>query len=168
MIRAFLAVAAAGATLATLGFTGSGASVAATPGGQLWTARYDNGGTDDSTSVAASSDGTKVFVTGRSETQFDGSPQYTTVAYNATTGAQLWASRYSGAAIGTDVAVSPDGTKVFVTGRTELNDHPRFATVAYNAATGAQLWAKLYGSGYGLLGAAPSSLAVSPNGSRGW
>ncbi|HEY1345630.1 MAG TPA: hypothetical protein VGF54_11625 [Streptosporangiaceae bacterium] len=166
MIRAFLAAAAAGATLATSGFTGSGASVAAAPGEQLWTARYDNGGTDDASSVAASPDGTKVFVTGTSETQFDGSPQYTTVAYNATTGAQLWASRYIGAAIGTDVALSPDGTEVFVTGRTELNDHPRFATVAYNAASGAQLWAKLYGSGAGLSGAAPSSLAVSPDGSR--
>jgi WD40 repeat protein len=175
--RAFLA-AAATATLATLGFSGAsgadraipqaarpGVSVAAAPGEQLWVARYNHGGTDDATSVAVSPDGTKVFVTGTSETQFDGSPQDATVAYNAATGAQLWASRYS-AAVGTDVAVSPDGTKVFITGRTELNDHPRFATVAYNAATGALLWARLYGSGVGLFGAAAGSLAVSPDGSR--
>jgi hypothetical protein len=115
--RAFLAAAAAVATLATLGFTatngagaatsqaaeperplaGPGISTAAADAGQrLWTARYNHGGADDATSVAVSPDGTRVFVTGTSETQFGGSPQFTTVAYNAATGAELWASRYGG------------------------------------------------------------------------
>ncbi len=182
MMRAF-AAAAAGATLAAGGAAGASAATspaagtarpaagrvvsaaAASPGEQLWTARYDHSGFDNATSVAASPDGTKVFVTGTSESQFDGYPQFTTVAYNATTGAQLWVRRDS-AAIGIDLAVSPDGTKVFVTGRTQLNDHPRFATVAYNAATGAQLWGRRYGSDIGLLGTAPGSLALSPDGTR--
>jgi hypothetical protein len=58
-------------------------------------------------------------------------------------------ARYNGAAGGVDaaspVAVSPGGTRVFVTGeslgRTTGRD---YATVAYSAATGRQLWVRRY------------------------
>jgi hypothetical protein len=63
-----------------------------------------------------------------------------------TPGTQLWLSRYDGpgandddAAAAVAMAVSPDGTKVFVTGAswgsTSKSD---YATVAYNPSTGAQ------------------------------
>ena len=78
------------------------------------------------------------------------------MAYSAATGARLWVKRYNGPASKADraasVAVSPGGTRVFVTGSSETStpsvEHPGFyddyATVAYDAATGAQLWVKRY------------------------
>jgi hypothetical protein len=74
---------------------------------------------------------------------------YATVAYHAATGAQVWASRYNGPGNGDDyaqsVAVSPDGTRVFVTGYSMgTNTGSDYATIAYNATTGAQLWVKRY------------------------
>ena len=58
-----------------------------------------------------------------------------TLGYNAATGAPLWASRYHGPAGQSDafaLAVSPDGTKAFVTGAT-VGETSRldYATVAY-------------------------------------
>src|SRR5205823_2831036 len=109
----------------SVGSAGNGdyATVAynATSGAQLWAARYDGpaGGDDFAMSLAVSRDSTKVLVTGRSFGS-TGSNDYATVAYDSSDGAQLWASRYDGPAEGEDVAksvaVSPDGTKVAVTG----------------------------------------------------
>src|SRR5438128_7665694 len=48
------------------------------------------------------------------------SRDYVTLAYSTSTGAKMWASRYNGPGHDLDlaysVAVSPDGTQVFVTG----------------------------------------------------
>jgi hypothetical protein len=62
------------------------------------------------------------------------------------------------------VAVSPDGTAVYVTGQSWGGQAPAwdYATVAYNATTGAQQWVKRYngpGNAYDLA----SSVAVSPS-----
>lgn len=63
----------------------------------------------------------------------NGQPEFATVAYDSGTGAQLWVARYGQPAkepaYGVSVAVSPDSSKVFVTGDTG-NDA---ATVAYNS-----------------------------------
>src|SRR5438045_9561211 len=60
-----------------------------------------------------------VFVTGSSGCL--GLEDYATVAYNATTGVELWTRRYDGPTHDPDeafaLAVSPDGKKIFVTGR---------------------------------------------------
>ena len=174
---------AAGVALATVGVTGVSASTAAprgapvsaagtsaaaaSPGTQLWVKRYNNGDTDDATSVAVSPGGGTVFVTGSSlgTTSFQ---DYATVGYNAATGAQLWVSRYNGPDSGVDeassVAVSPDGKTVFVTGYSygTTAGEVDYATVAYSAATGAQLWVERYISP-SLQGFA-TSVAVSPGG----
>ena len=156
--------------------TGSGqdsATVAysAATGAQLWAQRYNgpaNGG-DYAVSVAVSPGGTRVFVTGGS--QGSGSHyDYATVAYNAATGARLWAQRYNGPANGDDqassLAVSPGGTRVFVTGGSQgARSGQDYATVAYSAATGARLWAQRY-NGPANGGDQASSLAVSPGGTR--
>src|SRR5207244_3613162 len=75
-------------------------------------------GDDDPAALAVASDGSSVFVTGGSRGK--GSRlDYATVAYDASTGRQLWASRYDGTAADDDeavaVGVDPSGSKVFVT-----------------------------------------------------
>jgi len=99
-------------------------------GAQRWVSLYDTGGGANSgypSSVAITQDGTTVVVTG------DGSTSaYATVAYNISTGAQLWASQYDGGPAWS-LAITPDGTTAIVTGQ-------GYATVAYSTSTGAQLW----------------------------
>jgi DNA-binding beta-propeller fold protein YncE len=153
--------------------TGDYATVAyaAATGAQLWVARYDRGFEDAALSIAVSPDGARVFVTGRSDSELGGaSSDYATVAY-ARDGRQLWVRRYSGA--GWDnakaVAVSPDGSRVFVTGESERQGTSRdYLTIAYDAASGRTLWSRRYdgpASGSG-DGDRASALAVSPDGSR--
>ena len=84
-----------------------------------------------------------------------------------TPGATLWVKRYDGRAHAQDtgkaVAISPDGTRVFVTGTSERSDNTYdFATVAYNAATGALQWVRRFSAhGYDL----PTAIGASPDGS---
>ena len=177
-VTAGVALAAMGATgasasaaaprhLQTVQVTGAVASPAATsPGAQLWVARYDNPGNGGATSVVASPNGETVFVTGYTTTT-SGLEDYATVAYNAATGAQLWAARYTDPGHTTDqaysVAVSPDGTAVFVTGESlPAAGGEDYATVAYSAATGAQLWAARYNGPSN--NSAAAEVAVSPDG----
>jgi outer membrane protein assembly factor BamB len=138
-------------------------------GAQRWAKSYGGpGGTDKAVSVAVSPNGKAVFVTGYSFRAVSG-VDYATIAYNATTGAQLWVKRYDDGLGNNDnseaaeVAVSPNGSTVFVTGyslsATRGND---YATIAYNAATGAQRWAARYNGVSG--GNYAHALAVSPNG----
>jgi WD40 repeat protein len=157
---------------ATSHYDSATVAYSAVTGAQLWARRYNGPGNGDDHAywVAVSPDGTRVFVTGTSEGVGHSAFGYATVAYNAATGAQLWAQRYNGPAYGSDyalsVAVSPGGTRVFVTGSSQGSGSGYdYATVAYNAATGAQLWAQRYngpanGSDYAL------SVAVSPGGTR--
>jgi len=117
-------------------------------GAQLWATRYDGPADDDyAYSVSGSGNGTKVFVTGASESEDEGE-DYATVAYDAASGAQLWAVRYDSPSNdydwGYSVAVSGDDTSVFVTGDSWEKDGSGYTTIAYNAATGAGLWAARY------------------------
>jgi DNA-binding beta-propeller fold protein YncE len=144
---------------------------AATPGEQLWVARYDHGDSDAVASVAISPDGTRLFVTGSSISGPDHEPEYATVAYSTATGARLWARRWAQVAVGERsavaraVAVSPDGSRVFVTGNNPENDGGAFVTFAYDAATGKQVWAARYRGRYE-LGVRAVSMAVSRDGRR--
>jgi len=181
--------AAAGVALSTMGVTGASASgaasraqqamqmplggrvhAAASPGTRLWVKRYNGSGFGArALSVAASPTGNTVFVTGESTNQAQTALDYATVAYNATTGTQVWAKNYISPGTGSDqanaVAVSPDGKTVFVTGEsTGTTSGYDYATVAYNATTGTQLWAKRY-NGPGNSTDDATSLGVSPTGS---
>ena len=165
--------AAALAALAAVPAAPAGAAAGAkraAAGAQLWVARYNgqaNGG-DFAYSMAVSPGGGSVFVTGGS----DGGPatgdDYATAAYSAATGGQLWVSRYSGAGdhadVARSVAVSPGGSRVFVTGYsaggTGSGD---YATVAYSAAAGKQQWVSRYNGPASLYDAA-CCVAVSPAG----
>jgi hypothetical protein len=127
----------------------------ARPGARLWLSRYNGPQNSDDApaAMAVSPGGRRVFVTGFNVREAAGDfGDYATVAYDAQTGARLWARRYHGPGKGTDlansVAVSPDGTMVFVTGSSMRNRTTSdYATIAYNARTGAQLWVRRFGPG---------------------
>lgn len=127
---------------------------------------------DRATAIAVSPDGSTVYVTGDDVTSSAGGYSYGTVAYEAATGAQLWTATYAGAsatgAAASGIAVSPDGSTVFVTGSAQVSSPAGsfdFATVAYRAATGAQLWARLYHGLPGPSSTLATAIAVSPHGS---
>ncbi len=85
----------------------------------------------------------------------------------ASPGDKLWSRTFSTPAGHDDeasgVAVSPDGTRVFVTGSIRFGD--AYETIAYDAATGAQLWTATW---YGRFPreAFPADIAVGPAGGR--
>lgn len=132
-------------------------------GAERWAARYNGPGdaVDRAADLAVSPDGGRVVVTGASaggDTRTD----YATVAYAADTGAETWVARHD-ATGGTDtaaaVAVSPDGTGVYVTGASSGD----YGTVAYDAATGGERWAARYDGPVGGLDTA-AAIGVSPDG----
>jgi len=125
----------------------------ASTGGQLWVRRYNGPGNEDDIawSLAASPDGSKVFVTGYS-TGTTSSLDYATIAYDGGTGSIVWLRRYNGPANGNDFAralgVSPDGSAIYVTGSSEdlagNENSDDFATLAYSEARGRRLWTQRF------------------------
>src|SRR5258708_31049997 len=127
-VMAVAALSCAGLLAAGLGAATSAAASAsrgsmarpAGSGSRLWVSIYQGPWSGAAAiAVAVSPDGGTVFVTGQSEgEQTFGHLDYATVAYNASTGAQLWVSRYNGPANGQDIAppiaVSPAGSPAFV------------------------------------------------------
>jgi DNA-binding beta-propeller fold protein YncE len=88
------------------------------------------------------------------------SPSAAQVTATATPGTQLWLSTWDGNGgfnFALATAISPNGSTVYVTGRSGSNDD--LTTIAYDAATGAQLW--LAGPGPSVI---PWAIAVSPDG----
>jgi WD40 repeat protein len=138
-------------------------------GKMIWNARYDGpaGSSDSALAIAASPDGSKVFVTGASSGDSSGDGDYATVAYGASDGAELWSERYDGAGFGgaaNSIGASPDGSKVFVTGWS-VGETSDYVTIAYDADTGATLWGDRYDSPAHATDEA-HALAVSPDGSK--
>jgi outer membrane protein assembly factor BamB len=134
----------------------------AVPGEQRWVKRYDrNGLSDYGKDVAASPDGSTVFVTGASLST-PGNDDIATIAYAASDGTKKWARRYDGPGSAFDwgaaITVSPDGSTVFVTG-TSIDD---FITVAYAASNGKRLWVRRYTRAADTVDAAAAVL-VSPD-----
>jgi sugar lactone lactonase YvrE len=188
--RTFVRLVAAFALLsAAFGATGSPAHPAAAEpllrpelpsvpaaGTSLWRAGYNGpaSSADQAAAIASSPDGTRVFVTGQSYGS-SANADFATVAFAASTGTRLWSARYAGSAGGNDApiaaGVSPDGSKVFVTGKSWGGEAGKddYVTVAYAASSGAKLWAKRYNDG---ALDDPYALAVSPDGSKvfvtGW
>jgi WD40 repeat protein len=115
---------------------------AAGTGATLWTKRYDNAHESDfASSVAASPDGHRVFVTGGSRGRNPGI-DFATVAYAAATGATLWVRRYHAPSDRNnnpgEVLVSPrGGGTVIVSGDNNIGGN---VSVAYSAATGRTMW----------------------------
>jgi len=111
-------------------------------GAKLWRTA-DNPARHASTefdAIAASPDGSAVYVTGTtSPTGHSSGGTVITVAYDAATGAALWTAASTAGGDGDAVAVSPDGSTVYVSGGD--------TTWAYSAATGTALWTDTFGGG---------------------
>ena len=106
----------------------------AATGHQLWQATYSTPKVDDNAAgLAVSPDGSEVYVTGTSIASYNTPADYATVAYNAGTGAQLWAARYAVTGAQNNAAgVVASGGNAIVTGTSGPYGGPReFATVAY-------------------------------------
>jgi hypothetical protein len=152
LIRRAIAVIASSSCVLILGVPAVGLD-ARTLNPETWVARTDgpNAYGDTPPSIAASPDGTEVFVTGTDAS--DSTADYTTTAYDAFTGSLLWHRRYDGPSGDRDaalaIAVSGDGGAVYVTGESVGMNGDAYATVAYVAATGATLWTKRYHGGAG-------------------
>jgi hypothetical protein len=148
-----------------------GAERSAKSAGALWLRRYNGPGraSDVAYKLEPSPDGSRVYVTGES-VGATGSPDYATIAYDAATGATLWVRRYHDPSGDTSraflLAVSPDGSRVFVSGFTQhLGTNYDIVTVGYDASSGAQLWVRQYRSASG-GNDEPSELRVSPDSSK--
>ena len=141
---------------------GAVTSTSAPGGTKLWAASYrDHTQGNYPNAVVASPDGSTVFVTGGS-----GQAHFTTVAYNAATGARRWVARFYGLGYSQpfSTALSPDGSELFVVGQSESAGFAvpgHLVIVAYNANTGAMLWVQHPFNRNSVATAA----AVSPDGS---
>jgi 6-phosphogluconolactonase (cycloisomerase 2 family) len=130
-------------------------------GARNWSVRYDGPAhdSDQPHAITRTPDGTRLIVTGESVgsgTEAD----YATVAYDTASGAQVWASRYATPQLdlGLGLAVSPDGSRVAITGFS-VNDSGvpydrSAATVVYRTDTGAQQWVARHGEPDGADGVA--------------
>jgi outer membrane protein assembly factor BamB len=132
----------------------------AATGAVLWRAPYrtPRGISSELLGMAVSPDGSMVLATGvitKGELASPhGHPHFLTVAYDAATGALLWADSTGIVGQANSIVLSPDGSTVFVTGASQTTGQP--TTVAYSAQTGAVLWKEHVGGG---------SVAASPDGS---
>lgn len=110
-------------------------------GAVLWRASYNPGqrSYSDFRALAVSPDGSAVYATGGTAPASGKSQSAVTGAYNAATGAPIWTDVSAAPGPDRSIAVSPDGSTVFVTtGATGGTAAPN--VVALNAATGAVRW----------------------------
>jgi hypothetical protein len=140
-------------------------------GGQLWVQRYNGPGNaaDFPQALVLSPDRRRAFVTGYSYSANSFS-DYATIAYDAVTGLRIWLRRYDDPINGFDFAyaltLSPDATKLFVTGSCdEIDTGTDFVTLAYDAAMGERLWLRRY-NGPANNSDSPAALGVSPDGEQ--
>lgn len=146
----------------------------ASTGAREWTARTarSGGASAFAEAVAVSADGSRLFVTGDVELSIETRRTWT-VAYDTTDGAVLWASTLPGgphdAAIPRRIAVSADGTAVFVagsrTGTHGIDDFWDYFTVRYSATSGAEAWHRRFDApAHG--GDTAQGLGISTDGTR--
>jgi len=152
------------------------ATVAYNPvnGHRLWVARYDgpahgNDGNCIFTCIETSAAGDRVFVLAN-EIGVGTSQDIVTLAYDAATGNQLWASPYDGPVSGSDfpgdLAVLPGSGDVVITGAVQTNTHfTDIITIRYAASDGALQWATdfdgpSHGEDYG------NTIVANPSGSE--
>jgi PQQ-like domain len=136
-----------------------------TTGAQMWAARYDGSAhdLDNGDAIAVSPDGRFVYVGGLT-TSLGQAWDYLTIAYDARSGARAWLTTADDSLHRFDLLyalrVSPDGSRVFVTGVFGESTSPA-TTIAYDAATGHESWRSEYSDANGTQG---YDIAVNPDG----
>jgi WD40 repeat protein len=146
----------------------------ASDGSRLWARRYDgpahagDGGVD----IGVSPDGATVYMTGLAGGP--SSSQILVIAYDATNGARVWGTRVGSQLLFDEVAalaVSPDGSTLFVTGVRRYFDDSDIRTIALDASSGSVLWTRRF-EGSSQQPSSPTDVRVSPDGSlvvvTGW
>jgi hypothetical protein len=141
---------------------------------KVWVSSYDGEahGPDFATAAEVSPDGSRVYVTGGSTGSYalGRSFDFATIAYDTGTGEPDWISRYNGPGdpgrgfddTATAMAISQDGSRVFVTGNSAGHGtRSDYATIAYDATTGTPTWISRY-DGPGSHDDLPTSIVVSP------
>jgi hypothetical protein len=121
--------------------------------------------------LAVSGDGAEVFLTGLS-VRTGAATGFTTVAYDAATGTQLWTATYDGNVgdcfCGPVIQANPKTDDVYITGGIHLallTNSGDSVTIAYDGKTGRQRWIAWYP--YEPLQAnTTSAIAVTPDGKR--
>ena len=125
--------------------------------------------------LAVSPDGSTLFVdeTTSVDDLYCDADGIITTAYDAASGTEKWTSTYAVAGAhficgtATDIAMSPDGSAVYVTGFGGDGNHKgtfRAITISYDAATGGQRWAVEDPGISTLAGDSKVSLGVDPQG----
>jgi outer membrane protein assembly factor BamB len=144
-------------------------------GALAWSSYYvTTGYAGGASGVVFNPSGSAVFITGSSPDLGSlGNTSFATIAYDAARGVQIWVGRYQGYNRGSEtartIAISPDGSHVFVTGTSPPEDGEPYldelATVAYDAVSGAQLWVGRYhGPARSYQMIFSGGLCVSPDG----
>lgn len=154
-------------------------------GTEAWVSRYHGAGreTDGGKFLGLSPDGSRLYVAGwtRFPNPLD-TLDFLVLALDAGTGALLWESTFNAASEPWDshedptgFAISPDGSRLFLTGGTTTAGSWDYLTVALDANDGSLLWSQQYdGPGYYARNLNPwytdddypGAIGVSPNGSR--
>src|SRR5207249_4185225 len=118
----------------------------AVSGTQLWLTRDGKTSHNGGAAIIPSADGSTVYVTGTSFDVASSSNLFHTIAYSASTGSLLWQSLTGqDGDSASSMAMSPDGSKLFVTGtdsdsfNTTGNTYD-YATVALATSDGHELW----------------------------
>lgn len=148
----------------------------ASSGEEVWRSRYSNAWSrwngerwQGLPIVAASPDGSNVYVIGAGW-DLAGLHDYVAIAYEEASGTERWVSNYNSPGDGEDlansVAISPDGSRLFVTGSSaNSSSGGDYLTAAYDADTGVRLWTARF-DGAEHLDDWAWSVAVSPDGNR--
>jgi DNA-binding beta-propeller fold protein YncE len=147
---------------------------AAGDGAQEWVATHagTGGSFDYAEAIAISPAGDRVFVTGSSRHgTLPTDADFTTIAYQATGGAESWLTTYDGRSGQEDraccIGISPDGEHVYVAGFSDrAMSRDRFlAMIAYATGTGQQEWFTTHNDPSS-TSEQPYALAVGPDGTR--
>ncbi|MFE7225971.1 S8 family serine peptidase [Nocardioides sp. NPDC057577] len=138
-------------------------------GEEKWSSEHGGAGTDVPQATELTPDGSKILVTGNVEgaTNMD----YATVAYDVTTGEQVWAATHDGNAHGSDipwdVTISEDGTRAVVTGESaDTETDLDYLTIAYDMTDGEKVWSASYDATAGSDGGNGVVLDRGPDGKR--
>lgn len=123
-------------------------------GAVLWTAVYNGtaNSLDEPNDILY--DGTNIYVTGTTTRSALTGLDYVTIKYNASTGAILWNSFYTGIGATDDIAtkIAYKNGSAYVTGKGfySTSSSADYVTIKYNGTTGDSIWVKNYnGTGNG-------------------